>query len=78
MLDDEMNPDDPDLDGLDLDGLDLDDLDGLDLAGLDLDGLGLGLGDLDDDQFLNDDELEAVGELARLDDGLDDWKRASQ
>ncbi len=63
MLDDEMNPDDPDLDGLDpvdLADLDLDDLDGLDLG-----ALGLGLDDLDDERILNDDELEAVGELAR-------------
>lgn len=67
MLDDEMNPDDPDRDDLDLDldDLSLSDLDGLDLDGLDLGGLSLDLGGLDDDRFLSDDELEAVGDLAR-------------
>ncbi len=65
MLDDEVNPDDPDLE--DIAPGDLDDLDlgGLDLDGLDLSALGLDLDDLDEDSFLNDDELEAVGELAR-------------
>lgn len=45
MLDDEVNPDDPELDGLDLDSLALD--------------------DLENDQFLSEDELDALGDLAR-------------